>query len=106
MAMKSAVKAAPKPRFKKGDQVQVIAGKAKGQSGEVLKVDTRRELVLVKGVNMRLKHAKPRRQGEKGSIMSIEGPIHASKVLAYCGTCHRGVRKLCTDSKTCRYHRS
>ena len=105
MRTKIVVKTAPKPRFKKGDQVHVISGKAKGQSGEVLKVDNRRQLVLIKGVNMRLKHAKPRRQGEKGSIMSIEGPIHASKVLAFCSTCQRGVRKLCGDSKTCRYNK-
>jgi large subunit ribosomal protein L24 len=94
----------PKPRFKKGDQVQVIAGKAKGQSGEVLKMDLKRDVVLIKGVNMRLRHSKPRRQGEQGGILSMEGPVHVSKVLAHCPTCSKAVRKLCTDSKACKYN--
>ncbi len=96
----------PKARFKKGETVQVIAGKAKGQSGEVLKVDLRRSVVLIKGVNMRLRHTKPRRQGDKGGIMSIEGPLHASNVLPQCPTCGKGVRKLCSDTKTCKNNQS
>jgi large subunit ribosomal protein L24 len=95
---------AGKPRFKKGDQVQVISGKAKGQSGEVLKMDLRRQTVLLKGINMRMRHTKPRRQGEPGGIVPMEGPIHVSNVLVLCATCNRGVRKPCTDTQACKYN--
>jgi large subunit ribosomal protein L24 len=86
----------PKPRFKKGDSVYVIAGKSKGQSGEVLKVDLKRSLVLVKGVNLLKRHTKPRRQGEQGGIIPMEGPIHVSNVLPLDPATGKGVRKLKT----------
>ncbi len=93
-----------KARVKKGDQVQVISGKAKGQRGEVLKVDLRRGVVLIKEVNMVQRHTKPRRQGEKGGILPMEAPIHLSNVLKYCDSCGRGVRKLCAKPADCRYY--
>jgi large subunit ribosomal protein L24 len=84
----------PKARFKKGDTVYVISGKSKGQSGEVLKVDLKRSLVLIKGVNLLKRHTKPRRQGEQGGIIPMEGPIHASNVLPLDPATGKGVRKL------------
>jgi len=93
-----------KARFKKGDQVQVISGKAKGQRGEVLKVDLVRGVVLIKEVNMVQRHTKPRRQGQQGGILPMEAPIHLSNVLKYCDSCGRGVRKLCEKPADCRYY--
>jgi large subunit ribosomal protein L24 len=98
--MKSAAKTKlPKPRFKKGETVQVISGKAKGQTGEVLKVDLRRGVVLIKGVNMRMKHTKPRRQGEQGGIIPQEGSIHVSNVLPVDPATGKGVRKVKVAAK-------
>lgn len=94
-----------KAKIKKGDQVQVISGKSKGKTGEVLHIDLRRNSVLVKDVNVQMRHTKPRRQGDKGGILPQEGPIHISNVLAYCDTCNRGVRKLCEKPSECRYNR-
>ena len=95
-----------KAHVKKGDQVQVIAGKAKGQTGEVLRVDLRRNVVLIKEVNMVKRHTKPRHQQDAGGIVPMESPIHLSNVLKYCESCERGVRKVCTKPADCRYYKA
>ena len=69
-----------KYKIKKGDQVEVISGKAKGHNGEVLRVDRERGYVYVKDVNMAMRHTKPRRQGQQGGIIPMEAPIHISNV--------------------------
>ena len=93
-----------KSRFKAGDQVQVIAGKAKGQTGEVVRVDRKRGTVTIKDVNMVKRHSKPRRQDEPGGIIPMESPVAYSNVLPYCENCGRGVRKLCEKPAECGYY--
>ena len=93
-----------KARIRKGDQVQVISGKAKGQTGEVLQVNLRRATVIVKDLNQVQRHTKPRRQGESGGIIPMESPIHISNVLKYCESCERGVRKVCEKPADCRHY--
>jgi large subunit ribosomal protein L24 len=66
-------------RIKKGDLVQVIAGKDKGEKGRVLQV-VRDDLLLVEGVNRVKRHQSPRRFREAG-IVEKEMPIHASNVM-------------------------
>ena len=66
-------------RIKKGDLVQVIAGKDKGEKGRVLQM-VGSELVLVEGVNRVKRHQSPRRFREAG-IIEKEMPIHASNVM-------------------------
>jgi large subunit ribosomal protein L24 len=95
-----------KSRIKKGDQVRIISGKAKGQTGEVLRVNLSRGTVLIKEVNLVHRHSKPRRQGEAGGIIPMESPIHLSNVLKYCESCDRGVRKLCEKPADCRYYQA
>jgi large subunit ribosomal protein L24 len=95
-----------KAPVKKGDRVQVISGKAKGQTGEVLRVNLLRSTVLIKEVNMVQRHTKPRRQGQPGGIMPMEAPIHISNVLKFCEHCERGVRKLCSKQADCRYYKA
>jgi large subunit ribosomal protein L24 len=82
----------PKFKIKKDDTVQVIAGKSKGEVGTVLRVDRDKGRVYIKGVNMQMRHTKPRRAGQKGGIIPIEGPIHISNVLLYDPAEKRGVR--------------
>lgn len=69
----------PKFKIKKGDQVVVLTGKSKGTKGEVLKVLTADSRVLVQGVNVVTKHAKPT-QMSAGGIQKKELPIHISNV--------------------------
>jgi large subunit ribosomal protein L24 len=68
-------------RIRKGDTVEVIAGKNKGIRGEVLRVFPRAERALVAGVNIATKHTKPRGMGQPGGIVREEAPIHLSNVM-------------------------
>ena len=52
-------------RIKKGDNVQVLSGNDKGKTGEVLEVIPKLDKVVVKGINIRKKHVKARKQGEE-----------------------------------------
>ncbi len=72
-----------KMHVKAGDTVQVISGKDKGKVGEILKTLPEKSQVIIKGVNIRTKHEKPRQEGESGQITTIEAPIHSSKVMLY-----------------------
>ena len=69
-----------KLHVKKGDTVVVISGNDKGKSGKVTRALPGQGMVMVEGVNMRTKHAKPRRAGQAGQIVKKQHPIHASKV--------------------------
>ena len=79
-------------RIKKGDTVQVLSGNDKGKTGEVLQIIPKTEKVIVKGVNVRKKHVKARKQGEEGGIISIECSIHSSKVNVVCPKCGKATR--------------
>ena len=74
-------------RIKKGDNVQVLSGNDKGKTGEVLVVDPKADKIVVKGVNVRKKHVKARRQGEEGGIVPVECSIPSSKVNVVCPKC-------------------
>ena len=74
-------------RIKKGDNVQVLSGNDKGKTGEVLEVMPKSGKVIVKGVNVRKKHVKARKQGEESGILSVECSIPSSKVNVVCSKC-------------------
>lgn len=65
---------------KKGDKVKVLAGKEKGKTSTVAKVLSETNQVVLDGLNMVKRHTKPRKAGEKGGIIDIPQPIHASNV--------------------------
>ena len=67
-------------RLKKNDTVKIIAGKDKGVTGKIIKVDTEKECVYVQGANMVSKTMKKRNQQDKGGITQIEAPNHVSNV--------------------------
>ena len=72
-----------KMRIKKGDTVQVIAGKDKGKTGEVLRTLPDENRVVVQGINLRTRHLKPTQEGETGRIVTEEASLHASNVMIY-----------------------
>ena len=72
-----------KMRIRKGDTVQVIAGKDKGKTGEVLRTLPWENRVVVQGVNLRTRHVKPTQEGESGRIVTEEASLHASNVMVY-----------------------
>ena len=69
-----------KMKLKKGDNVQVIAGAAKGSTGAILKIMSPTNTALVEGVNMVKKHNKPSAQNPQGGITEKEAPIHISNL--------------------------
>ena len=79
-------------RIKKGDTVQVLSGNDKGKKGEVLEVMPKDSKVVVKGVNVRKKHIKPRKQGEESGIISVECSIPTAKVNVVCPKCGKTTR--------------
>lgn len=74
-------------RIKKGDNVQVLSGNDKGKTGEVLEVIPKLDKIVVKGINIRKKHVKARKQGEESGIISVECAIPTSKVNVICPKC-------------------
>lgn len=65
---------------RKGDTVMVTSGSFKGQIGEIVRVITKSDQVVVKGVNLHTKHVKPTRIAPQGGIITKEMPLHISKV--------------------------
>ena len=83
---------AEKLHVKKDDTVVVISGDDKGKKGKVLKVSPAERKIIVDGVNVVTKHAKPRKQGEAGGILKVEGAIYADKVQLFCEKCGKATR--------------
>lgn len=67
-------------KLKVNDQVMVIAGKDKGKSGKITKIDKKNNKVTVEKVNLRIRHIK-KRQNQPGEKVSYEAPFSASNVM-------------------------
>jgi large subunit ribosomal protein L24 len=67
-------------RIRRGDTVAVITGKEKGKRGEVIRVIPKKNRVVVRGVNIRTRHARPSQQNQEG-LYTFEAPIHVSDVM-------------------------
>ncbi len=65
---------------RKGDNVIINSGSHKGKVGTIMRVLTKEDRVIVKGVNLRTKHLKPSRLNPQGGIVTREAPIHISNV--------------------------
>lgn len=79
-------------KIKKGDLVKVLAGKDKGESGRVLKALPPTNQVVVEGLNLIVKHRRPRREGEKGQKIQYPTPLAVSKVMLLCPHCQKPTR--------------
>ena len=79
-------------KIKKGDVVLVISGNYKGKKGKVREVITKKDRLVVEGVNLRKVHTKPRRQGEPGGILEKELPISITNVKLVCPSCGEPTR--------------
>jgi large subunit ribosomal protein L24 len=81
-------------KIRKGDKVQVIAGKDKGAIGKVLDVLTGEDRVVVEGVNVQKRHVKPgsRQSMPQGGILERPGKIHVSNVMFYSDELEAAVR--------------
>jgi len=82
-------------RIKKGDTVEVIAGKDKGTRGEVLRVLPKDNRAVIERVNIVRKHQRPvqaGRQQVQPGIIEFEAPIHLSNVMLICPQCGERTR--------------
>lgn len=82
-------------RVKKGDTVEVIAGKDLGSRGTVLTVLPKEDRVVVERVNILKRHRKARQAGNQqipAQIVEFEGPIHLSNVMVVCPSCGKKTR--------------
>ena len=93
-------------KIKKGDMVKVIAGKDKDKEGKVIAVNKEANTVLVEGINMVTKHAKPSMANQQGGIIHQESAIDASNVMyLHKGKATRVGFKMDGDKKV-RYAKS
>lgn len=79
-------------KIKKGDTVLIISGKDRTRTGKVLNVFPKEETVLVEGINLRKKHVRPKRSGEKGQIVQVPVPINVSNTKLICQKCSKAVK--------------
>ncbi len=86
----------------KGDNVLIISGKDKGKTGKITRAFPKEMKVLVEGVNMKKKHIRPKREGEKGQVVDIPAPLNSSNVKLICPKCGKATRigyKIDKDQK-------
>ena len=76
-----------KSKIRKGDTVQVLAGKDKGKRGEVVRIIPKKDAVIVSGVNIVKKAMKKRSQQDQGGIAEVEAPLNISNVAIVCKKC-------------------
>lgn len=91
--------------LKKDDKVKVIGGRDRGKVGKILKVDRKKNRILVENINIVKRHQRPSAQNRQGGIVESEAPIHVSNVLLMCNKCVTPVRvkmKRLDDGKKVR----
>ncbi len=74
-------------RIVKGDRVQVLTGKDRGKTGEVMRVLPARNRVIVDGVNVAKRSTRAKRGTMQGGIIDKDMPVHASTVAVVCSQC-------------------
>ena len=89
-------------KVRKGDLVQVIAGKDRGKQGRVIESRPRERRVIVENLNVVKKHRRPRalrdssRMGQPqiqpGGVFDLAAPLPVSSVMVVCPTCGRATR--------------
>ena len=78
--------------IKKGDQVKIMTGKDRSKTGTVLRVLLQENRLVVEGLNLYKKRARPKTAGQKGEMVALPRPIHASNVMLVCASCKRTTR--------------
>ena len=78
--------------IRRDDTVVVLSGDDKGSRAKVLRVEPRKGLAIVEGINRVYKHLRRSSKNPQGGRLEIEAPIHVSKLLVVCSKCDKGVR--------------
>lgn len=79
-------------KIKKGDKVKILAGKDKGKIGKVLQIFESSNRASIEGLNLLIKHMRPRKKGEKGQRIEFPAPMNLSNVILVCTACDKPTR--------------
>ena len=74
-------------KIKKGDKVKILTGKDNGKTGKVLQIFTSKNRASIEGLNLLIKHIRPRREGEKGQRVEFPASIDLSNLMLVCPKC-------------------
>jgi large subunit ribosomal protein L24 len=74
-------------KLRKNDTVRVIAGREKGKTGRIVRIDREKMRAVVEGLNMVKKAMKQKKQNQKGGITSVEAPLSVGKLMIVCKKC-------------------
>ncbi len=78
--------------IKKGDNVKILSGKDRGKTGTVLHAYPDEARIIIDGLNVFKKRARPKKQGQKGEVVNVPRPMPASKVMLVCVNCKNPTR--------------
>jgi large subunit ribosomal protein L24 len=78
--------------IKKNDTVKIIAGKDKGKTGKIIKAIPSVRRAVVEGINLYKKHVRPKREGEKGQVITVPRSLDISNVQLVCPSCGKPTR--------------
>ncbi|MFA6271840.1 MAG: 50S ribosomal protein L24 [Patescibacteria group bacterium] len=90
-------------KVKKGDQVKIVKGKDRGKKGKISQVFPKEGFVVVEGQNLRIKHARPKKEGQKGEKVQFSAPMREENVMLICPKCGKQTRighKLIENKKS------
>lgn len=79
-------------KVKKGDTVLIIAGKDRGRTAKVLRSLPKEQKLLIEGINVKSKHVRPKKQGEKGQVIKVPLPMDVSNAKFLCPKCGKASR--------------
>ncbi|MFC1594918.1 50S ribosomal protein L24 [Patescibacteria group bacterium] len=79
-------------KFKKGDTVYIAKGKDRGKTGKILKVFGEAKRIIVDGINIKKRHIRPKRTGQKGQVVEVPGKMIWSNVRIVCPQCKKSTR--------------
>jgi len=81
-----------KIHLRKGDEIVVLSGKDKGRRGKVQRINKNKGLVLVEGINLVKKHARPTKTNPQGGVIDQAMPLPVAKVMLVCPGCEEPIR--------------
>ena len=70
----------------------IISGKDRAKKGKVVQVFPKTDKIVVEGLNLRKKHVRPKKSGEKGQVAEIPAPFAVSNVKLICSKCGKPSR--------------
>ena len=79
-------------KIRKGDTVLIISGKERGRKGKVIEAFPKKRRIIIEGTNLRKKHVKPKKSGEKGQIVETPASINISNTKLICSKCGKAAR--------------